>query len=611
MFVKSWFRNMPVKRKILLPGMLGLLVMIGVITTFWAQRLDTALHTGFEEQVELTEAYISAPLATAAWNYDGELANTTLSSLSERDSFVFARVVSGGDILAEAFKGDAMQEDWIATADQMLAEETPRLQQGNFIYFLSPLMFEGEMAGNLVWALDTSIIANQIMQANIVAAALGFGIFAVFSVIFYLIATAVSRPISAVVGHIDALQHGDTTLQIPEAERRDEIGALGKALVDFRDTTAEQQRMEEEKRQRDAAQEHIVSVLSDALGNLSTGDLTAKITEDFPGEYEKLREDFNALVTRLFDTVSAVVDAAESIQNGSTEISSASDDLARRTESQAATLEETAAALDQLTASVRQAADGASSVANTMEEAKTEAVNSGTVVNSAVSAMTEIEQSSSHIGQIIGVIDDIAFQTNLLALNAGVEAARAGEAGRGFAVVASEVRALAQRSSDAAMEIKTLIGDSSRQVERGVDLVGKAGEALHNIVERVTQISSLISDIAQGASEQSAGLGDINSGMVELDQVTQQNAAMVEEATAASHMLKANATSLASMVSHFKLSEGATHIARTPVSVASAADEPEEIVAPSAHGEEWDYTPEPTKAVVGDASSNAKIWDDF
>lgn len=608
MFLKSWFRNMPVKRKILLPGMAGLLMMIGVITTFWAQRLSTALHTAFEEQVELTETYIAAPLATAAWNYNGELANTTLASLSDRETFVFARVVSSGDVLAEAFKGDEMLEEWAAKADALLEGEEFRMEDGDFTYFRTPLLFEGEEAGNMVWALDTSIINEQILHANTVAAGLGFGIFAAFSVIFYMIAVAVSRPISDVITHIDALQHGDTSREIPEANRRDEIGALGKALVDFRDTTAEQQRMEEEKRKQDAAQKHVVTVLGGALDNLSTGDLTVKIDEDFPDDYEKLRQDFNALVSRLFDTVSAVVDAADSIQNGSTEISSASDDLARRTESQAATLEETAAALDELTASVRQAAEGAGSVSNTMEEAKAEAVNSGTVVNSAVSAMTEIEQSSSHISQIIGVIDDIAFQTNLLALNAGVEAARAGEAGRGFAVVASEVRALAQRSSGAAMEIKTLIGDSSKQVERGVDLVGKAGEALHNIVERVTQISGLISDIAQGASEQSAGLGDINGGMVELDQVTQQNAAMVEEATAASHMLKANATNLAEMVAHFKLGSGTRNVQ----SIAPAAEE-QSVSAPSAHGDDWDYTPEPTKAVVVADNGNAaaKIWDDF
>ena len=196
-----------------------------------------------------------------------------------------------------------------------------------------------------------------------------------------------------------------------------------------------------------------------------------------------------------------------------------------------------------------------------MEDAKQEARNSGEVVQSAVSAMTEIEESSNKISQIISVIDDIAFQTNLLALNAGVEAARAGEAGRGFAVVASEVRALAQRSSDAAMEIKTLISDSSGQVARGVDLVGKAGDALQSIVSQVTHISQLVSGIAEGAAEQSTGLNEINTGVTQLDQVTQQNAAMVEEATAAGHMLKTDAGKLAELVAHFKIAMAAAQLA--------------------------------------------------
>ena len=202
------------------------------------------------------------------------------------------------------------------------------------------------------------------------------------------------------------------------------------------------------------------------------------------------------------------------------------------------------------------------------------------------------------------MIDDIAFQTNLLALNAGVEAARAGEAGRGFAVVASEVRALAQRSSDAAMEIKTLIGDSSKQVERGVDLVGKAGEALQNIVQRVNHISKLVTDIAEGAAEQSTGLGEINTGVVQLDQVTQQNAAMVEEATAAGHMLNSDATKLAELVAHFKITGGSN---------ITAMPQPSAPIAPTAHGEDdWDLdeiTPTPVAATDGNAAIDK--WQDF
>ncbi|CUH75082.1 Serine chemoreceptor protein [Tritonibacter multivorans] len=609
----NWFANRPVKQKILIPGLAGLLLMMVTISAFWAQKLSDALYSGFESKVEVTNSFVSVPLATAAWNYDGELAVTTLAKLAEQKPFIFAKVVSAGDTLAETSRDGEISEEWNTIAAEMLETGAMKKDMGDRIFYRTPLEFEGESAGDLIWALDTSIVADEINSAHIMAAILGVGFFAAFTLTLFMISGAVARPMNAVVKHIDALQKGNTELEIPEANRKDEIGALGQALVAFRDATAETQRMEDEKRAAEVVQKQVVADFSDALGKLSGGDLTARIEAEFPAEYEKLRSDFNTLIDRLFETLSAVIEASDSIQNGSTEISSASDDLARRTESQAATLEETAAALDELTSSVRQAADGASSVAQTMDDAKAQAVNSGEIVNNAVSAMTEIEQSSTHISQIIGVIDDIAFQTNLLALNAGVEAARAGEAGRGFAVVASEVRALAQRSSDAAMEIKTLIGDSSKQVERGVDLVGRTGEALHQIVEEVTQISGLISEIAQGAKEQSTGLGDINNGMVELDQVTQQNAAMVEEATAASHMLKANAQNLVKMVTYFNLGDGRSTATAFPDPASASA--PAEVT-PSAHGDGWEQAddwaePEATPAPMVANGDSGKIWQDF
>jgi methyl-accepting chemotaxis protein len=244
----------------------------------------------------------------------------------------------------------------------------------------------------------------------------------------------------------------------------------------------------------------------------------------------------------------------QGIRTGSDEIANASDDLSRRTEQQAASLEETAAALDEITATVKKTADGASQVSKVVTEARSEAQRSGQVVSDAVAAMGQIEASSLQITQIIGVIDEIAFQTNLLALNAGVEAARAGEAGRGFAVVASEVRSLAQRSAEAAKEIKGLISASSTQVGQGVTLVGDAGRALASIVGKVGEIDALISEISASASEQATGLTQVNSAVNQMDQVVQQNAALVEQATAASHALRGEAAELERLLARFRVS---------------------------------------------------------
>ena len=256
---------------------------------------------------------------------------------------------------------------------------------------------------------------------------------------------------------------------------------------------------------------------------------------------------------QLQETMQVVVDNVGGIRSGAGEISQAADDLSRRTEQQAASLEETAAALDQITATVRKTASGAKQCSDVVLAARGDAEKSGEIVRDAVGAMSAIEQSSTQISQIIGVIDEIAFQTNLLALNAGVEAARAGDAGRGFAVVASEVRARAQRSADAAKEIKTLISSSGTQVGAGVSLVGQTGEALNRIVERVAEIDGLVSEISASAQEQATGLQQVNTAVNQMDQVTQQNAAMVEEATAAASQLKSESGKLARLVGRFQV----------------------------------------------------------
>ena len=317
----------------------------------------------------------------------------------------------------------------------------------------------------------------------------------------------------------------------------------------------------------EAAQHRVVEGLRVGLERLAEGDLTTRLEEAFGAEYEQLRADFNLAVERLFEAMRGVVENADLIRGEATEISSAADDLSSRTERQAATLEQTAAALDQLTSSVRSAAEGAAHANEIVESARSNAESSGKVVREAVQAMGEIEASSSQISKITGVIDDIAFQTNLLALNAGVEAARAGEAGRGFAVVASEVRALAQRSSEAAREINELISASGGQVKRGVELVGEAGEALAGIVRSVMEISQNVNEIAVSSREQSSGLNEINEAVNQLDQVTQQNAAMFEETTAASHALTREAETLTQTMARFRIGP------------ASAAQEGAEVIA--------------------------------
>jgi len=289
------------------------------------------------------------------------------------------------------------------------------------------------------------------------------------------------------------------------------------------------------------------------LHALAEGDLSHRITTELSGPLAKLKDDFNAAVPKLRETLSAVVGSIDTISTGAREIEQASDDLSHRTESQAASLEETAAAFEEISATLKTTAQNASRASAVVAKTKNAAQASGQIVEATISAMGEIEQSSRQITDIIGVIDEIAFQTNLLALNAGVEAARAGEAGRGFAVVASEVRALAQRSSQAAKEIKALISASSDHVGSGVKYVGQSGDALKDIVTEIVEVSSLVSEIAEATKQQSIGIEEVNTAMSQMDQMTQQNAAMVEESTAASHALASEAQHLAQLVSGFSV----------------------------------------------------------
>ena len=391
--------------------------------------------------------------------------------------------------------------------------------------------------------------------------------------VLWMTTAKIARPLNRLGEQMKRLARGDLTTAIEGVDRRDEVGEMAQAVEVFKQlaverersgqaeaTTrasaeADRERIAADKAQTAASQSAAVEALGEGLRRLATGDLTVRLDQGFTQEFARVRDDFNSAAEKLTETLRAVVVSTNAIQSGTREISSASDSLSQRTEQQAASLEETAAALEEITATLKKSAEGAKHASQVVANADGDAMKGAVVVKQAVEAMDAIAKSSAQIGQIIGVIDEIAFQTNLLALNAGVEAARAGEAGRGFAVVASEVRALAQRSADAAKEIKGLISTSTMQVNIGVDLVAESGKALERIISQVSEINRVVADIAAGAHEQATGLQQVNVAINQMDQSTQQNATMVEESTASSHSLSQETTQLASLVAQFRTAD--------------------------------------------------------
>ena len=447
----------------------------------------------------------------------------------------------------------------------------------------------------------------------------------------FWLARNLSEPLRDLVASAERLAAGDVSVTFAALGRRDEIGEISLAVARFRDNVTaardadadaaahraaaetERERAASQRSRAASEQADVVRRLGDGLKRLSSGDLRIRLGEGFSDDYAQIRDDFNEAINILKQTVQSVVTSADAIQSGTHEISSASDDLSRRTEQQAASLEETAAALDEITATVRKSAEGAHHAREVVAAADDDARKSAVVVRQAVEAMGAIAKSSRQVGQVIGVIDEIAFQTNLLALNAGVEAARAGEAGKGFAVVASEVRALAQRAAEAAKEIKGLISASTMQVDQGVKLVTETGASLERIMAKVTEINAVVGDIAVGAKEQAAALGEVNSAINQMDQATQQNAAMVEESTAAGRALSKETSQLCEIISQFQIDQAtddamrrqlrdvAPHAFRSPAKAASVARAETRKTAPPS-------TRPARKAVVNGAAAD---WQEF
>lgn len=479
---------------------------------------------------------------------------------------------------------------------------------------------------------QATVTRGEILVIVISALSLVIGV-----VIAMVLSGGISRPVVAMTGAMRDLADGKLETAIPATERKDEIGKMAEALEVFKRAAQETERT---RREQAAAVEEVNGVVAaaaagefsarvsttgksgfvlDLAGSLNTlvdtvaigiervsevtaafaeGDLAARMEGDFQGSFLTLKESLNTMGMRLAELVGDINSSAADVSSAASEISEASNDLASRTEQQAASLEQTAAAMEQITAAVKQNVTNVDKSTSTSRDTRSKAASGGQIVSEAVAAMRDIEKSSHLVAEIVTVIDDIAFQTNLLALNASVEAARAGEAGKGFAVVASEVRALAQRSADAAKEIKELISGTAKQVSTGVTLVNQAGEALSEIIAGIESVADSMSSVSNASNEQATGLGEVNTAVNEMDTMTQQNAAMVEQTTAAAASLLGQAKQLLRTISFFKVGDGLTDRSAAKLSH-----------KPNGKPQTAAALPPPTGKAAGNAGS--PDWQDF
>ncbi len=427
-------------------------------------------------------------------------------------------------------------------------------------------------------------------------------------VMLTLLMRNIARPVVHMSEAVGRLLDGNHEIAIPGLERRDELGHLARALDQFRDVFASDHARAEAENARARETQLTIDVIGEGLTALAGGNLTFRVLENGSGALAKLHVDYNAAVAELERVLAKIADGCNTIKLGTDEIASASTDLSLRTEQQANSLAETSRTLSEFTTSVKTTAENAKQTSSRLTVARDTADSVGDTANRAVAAMRSIESSSREMAEIVNVIDGIAFQTNLLALNAGVEAARAGDAGRGFAVVATEVRALAQRSSDAAKSIRELIGKSTGEISGGVALVESSGDALRQIVMEVSAVSALVEEIANAAGQQAAGIADISTMVGSMDAFTQQNAAMVEESSAGTRNLASETLALVEQLGRFRLGTPA-HTARAE---RSSAYEPEPALAfDKAPASRPSPVARRSAPIVGNTALKADDWSEF
>ncbi len=531
---------------------------------------ETAFRNGIEKSLNEAMAKYEAGITT----------DTGRQLFGEIKKETNAYIVKGAEMGRLSDAGKLVEAKQFFRAEMKVQSEAANKAVGDLVDFI--------MAESARYVSESKVSYDSAFWIMI-SSAIG-AVFIAIGSAFYAM-SGIARPINSITASMTRLAKGDVEAQIPFNGRTDEVGSMAGAVEVFRQTALakiesdrqieanrsqsekERLRTEEAERIRSKEMTQATSGLGEGLKHLSKGDLTFQLLEPFATDFETLRADFNSTVSQLSETLRAVASATGAIDNGSREISSSADDLSKRTEQQAASLEETAAALDQITVNVANSSKRADEARKVAVLANESAAQSGIVVANAVDAMQKIEQSSNEISNIIGVIDEIAFQTNLLALNAGVEAARAGDAGKGFAVVAQEVRELAQRSAKAAKEIKDLIRNSSVQVQSGVKLVSDTGDALKTIEGYIVTVNQHMDSIATSAKEQSVGLGEVNTAVNQMDQVTQQNAAMVEETSAAGATLANESGRLRELISQFQLG-GALRQTASAMKVADSKHHP-------------------------------------